>query len=131
MPKPIPQSTRETEAFWESANRGKLIFQRCHVCGKGQFYPRFFCIHCGSKDLSWEEAKSGKVYSFTVIHRPPSEAFANDVPYILALVEFEGGVRVMANLKGAVTSKIYIGMPIQVKFEARGEKISVPIFMPV
>jgi len=30
-----------------------------------------------------------------------------------------------------VASKIYIGMPIQVKFEARGEKISVPIFTPL
>jgi uncharacterized protein len=42
---------------------------------------------------------SGTVYTQTVIHSAP-EAFLNDVPYQIAIVELENGERVTARILG-------------------------------
>jgi uncharacterized OB-fold protein len=41
----------------------------------------------------------GTVYTETVVHIAP-EAFQKDVPYQVAIVEFEGGARVTARIEG-------------------------------
>lgn len=42
---------------------------------------------------------SGTVYTETVVYSPP-EAYVNDVPYQLAIVELEGGRRVTGRVSG-------------------------------
>jgi uncharacterized OB-fold protein len=42
---------------------------------------------------------SGTVYTETVVWSPP-EAYVNDVPYQLAIIELEGGRRITARIEG-------------------------------
>ena len=42
---------------------------------------------------------SGTVYTETVVYSPP-EAYVNDVPYQLAIVELEGGRRLTGRIEG-------------------------------
>ncbi len=42
---------------------------------------------------------SGTVYTETVVYSPP-EAYANDVPYQLAIVELDGGRRITGRIGG-------------------------------
>jgi uncharacterized OB-fold protein len=42
---------------------------------------------------------SGVVYTETVVYSPP-EAYVNDVPYQLAIVELEGGRRLTGRIQG-------------------------------
>jgi uncharacterized OB-fold protein len=42
---------------------------------------------------------NGVVYTETVVYSPP-EAYVNDVPYQLAIVELEGGRRLTARIEG-------------------------------
>jgi uncharacterized OB-fold protein len=42
---------------------------------------------------------SGTVYTETVVYSPP-EAYVNDVPYQLAIVELEGGRRLTGRIQG-------------------------------
>jgi uncharacterized OB-fold protein len=42
---------------------------------------------------------SGTVYTETVVFSPP-EAYVNDVPYQLAIVELEGGRRITGRIDG-------------------------------
>jgi uncharacterized OB-fold protein len=42
---------------------------------------------------------SGTVYTETVVWSPP-EAYVNDVPYQLAIIELEGGRRVTGRIEG-------------------------------
>ncbi|HEV8042799.1 MAG TPA: OB-fold domain-containing protein [Bryobacteraceae bacterium] len=42
---------------------------------------------------------SGIVYTETVVYSPP-EAYVNDVPYQLAIVELEGGRRLTGRIQG-------------------------------
>jgi uncharacterized OB-fold protein len=45
------------------------------------------------------ELESGIVYTETVVYSPP-EAYVNDVPYQLAIVELEGGHRITGRIDG-------------------------------
>ncbi|MBI3966603.1 MAG: Zn-ribbon domain-containing OB-fold protein [Chloroflexi bacterium] len=129
--KNVPEPTSDTAAYWEAANRGELLIQRCRACGQPQFFPRSICIHCWSGDLEWQRASGkGRVYCFSVIHRAPSKAYAGDVPYVLALVELDEGVRMMTNVVGCPPDEVTVEMPVEVVFERLTDEIALPKFRP-
>ena len=116
--KPLPEIRPESQEFWDAANRGELLFQRCEDCGNIQFYPRNTCTACTSDKLRWERSKGeGTVYTFTVVHRPPSAAFKADVPYVIALVDLDEGFRMMMNVRGGTPDVVSIGARVRVIFE--------------
>ena len=84
MEKPVPKPSIETEAFWEACNRGELLYQKCGACGQVQFYPRARCAKCHGGEMAWERSQGlGTLHTFSIVHRPPTEAFKPDVPYVL------------------------------------------------
>jgi uncharacterized OB-fold protein len=62
------------------------------------------------------------------MHKVYDEAFAADVPYNLALIETEEGVRLTTQVVDA--EALEIGMPLEVTFERRGEDVALPKFRP-
>lgn len=121
--KPIPEANADTRPFWDACNRGELQVQQCRACGHRQFYPRGLCQRCKSEDLAWQPAEPrGHVYSFTIVHRAPTLAFRADVPYVIALVDLEAGVRMMMNVVNCDPESVAIGMPVNIVFEQRGEQ---------
>lgn len=95
-----------------------MEFQHCLRCGHDQFPPRVSCTRCHGSDLEWQPASGrGTVFSFTIVHRAPTDAFKADVPYALAIVELEEGVRAMMNVRTADLSAIAIGAPVEIVFE--------------
>jgi hypothetical protein len=128
--KPVPATTAENAGFWEGAKRGVLTVQRCAACQTHQLYGRLYCRSCGGENLDWVEVSGrGVVFSHTVIRRAPSAAFAEDVPYALALVALAEGPRLMANIVNVDPASVYIGMPVSVVFENRGD-VALPQFAP-
>lgn len=116
--KPLPQPNVVTQRFWSGCSDGRFEIQHCRSCGHRQFPPRVACTACHGGDLDWQEAGGrGVVYSFTVVHRAPLDAFKADIPYVIAIVELEEGVRVMMNLRGTDPADVTIGMPIEIFFE--------------
>src|SRR3990172_4658645 len=127
--KPLPTPTYDTRAFWEGTKRHELLIQKCSDCGKRQFYPRGLCIACMSTNLDWVRSSGrGTVYSHTTVYRPPSPAFTPDVPYVIAIVEMEEGVRMMGNIVGSLPDQVKVGMPVTVVFEDVNETITLPKF---
>ena len=123
--------TAESEAFWQGCAEGRLLIQRCNACGHHQFYPRVLCTACSGADIAWHEASgSGRVKSFTIIRRAVTEAYAGDVPYIVALIELTEGPTLMSNVVGCEVEDVCIGMNVAVCFDRRTEEISVPVFAP-
>lgn len=121
--KPVPHATVDSEAFWAACDEERLTIQRCGACGAAQFYPRNRCVACGSGDLSLQDAAgTGTVFTFTVNHRAPTEAFAAEAPYVIALVDLDEGPRMMMNVIGCEPGDVSIGMKVRVVFEARGER---------
>jgi uncharacterized OB-fold protein len=107
------------------------MIQRCSNCRSHIFYPRYNCPQCGSRGLEWVQASGrGKVYTYTVARRPTHPAFADRVPYVIAIVELEEGPRLTTNIVDCDPNAVRIDMPVEVTFEDVNEEISLPVFRP-
>lgn len=130
--KPLPIPTEDSRDYWEACRRHQLVVQSCNACGKPQFYPRALCSHCFSTDLGWIQASGrGTVYSFTIVHRPPNPAFNAEVPYVIALVDLDEGVRMMSWLVDCDLAAVKIGGAVEVTFRDESAAISLPMFRPI
>lgn len=128
--KPAPTITAETRPFWEGCALGELRYQVCQGCGRAQFYPRALCAGCGGTELEWAVSTGrGTIHALTVVQRAPTAAFRADVPYVVALVDLDEGVRMMANVVGCPPESVAIGHRVRVVFEARGD-VTLPQFTP-
>jgi hypothetical protein len=72
----------------------------------------------------------GSVWSWTVIAYPLHPAVADKVPYNIVEVELieQAGLRLISNLIDCRNEDIFIGMPVEVTFEAMSEGITLPRF---
>jgi len=133
--KPMPAPQGESDFYWEKANQHELWIRKCDDCGETYFYPRDISPCCFSKQTSWVRA-SGRatLHTFAIVHRAPTEQFADDAPYVTAIVELEEGPRMPTNIVGVVEptpDKLRIGMPLEVVFEDISDAISLPKFKPL
>ena len=124
--KPSPHPTADSVDFWHACSEGRLTFQRCGSCNHAQLYPRSLCARCGSTELTVETSQGrGTIFTFTLNHRAPNEAFAADAPYLIALIDLDEGPRIMTNVVDCDPASVAIGSRVRIVFEARGE-LSLP-----
>ncbi|TDB95473.1 Zn-ribbon domain-containing OB-fold protein [Actinomadura sp. 7K534] len=129
--KPLPAPAPEAAPYWDGLRAGRLLMQRCASCERLQFYPRSICRHCLGTDLGWAEmAGTGRIYSFTVIHRAPFEAFKADVPYAYAVVELDEGPRVVATIETDDLDALAIDQPVTAVFDAVTDEVTLLRFRP-
>jgi uncharacterized protein len=87
----------DAEAYFAGLARGELLMQRCAGCGGVQFPSRVRCLACGADAPELVPVDgAGTVYAKTINRRAPEEAFAALVPYAVALIDLDVGVRVIA-----------------------------------
>ena len=130
MNKPPPVPDEVSRHYWEGARQGSLLLQRCTACHFYLHPPGVACPRCLSESLDVVPARGrGTVYAFTVARQAFDPAFADDVPYVLALVELDEqpGLRMVTNIIDSELSEITAGAPVQATFEQRGEW-SIPQF---
>ncbi len=78
-----------------------LGYARCPRCGHVQAGDAAHCARCGQAGLEHAiSAGHGRIHSWTTVHRAPSAAFKDRVPYTIVLVDMEEGHRLMAVLQG-------------------------------
>ena len=124
--KPPQTPTEVSRPFWEGANQGRLLIQRCAGCGTLRHYPRLLCDQCYSDAADWIEASGrGVVHSWTVSHHAFHPSFKAELPYTLVTVDLEEGVRALGRWRGGELS---IGLRVQGKFEARADGVDL-VFM--
>jgi uncharacterized OB-fold protein len=115
--KPLPRITAVSRPFWEAAREHRLLVQRSQKTGRYVFYPRAVSPFGADDALDWVEVSGrGIVYTFSVTHQPTGAAWAGDVPYAIAVVQLEEGVHMTANIVDCDPERIYIGMPVEVRF---------------
>jgi hypothetical protein len=128
----FPRRSPDTAAYWDACQRHELLIQRCGNCRAYQFYPRNFCTSCCSKTLDWISATGhGKVLTWTIVRRAVSAAYADDVPYVIALIKLQEGVVMMSKVIGCEPEAVHTGMAVEVNFEDWSEQVSMPVFVPV
>lgn len=129
--RPVPVADPLTEPYWQGAKAGRFLLPRCRDCRAWHFYPKSRCPACGAASLEWTEASGlGTVYSFTVVHRAPSPAFAGEVPYCVAVVALEEGPHLMTRIVDCVPDTVAIGLRVKVRFAAVDDSAALPVFCP-
>ena len=97
--RPVPRVDEESRPFWEACARHELYIQKCKNCGTVFYYPRGFCPEDLSADFEWVKCSGrGKVYTYTVTRQNQSSGFRDKVPYVMAYVELEEGIRMLTNI---------------------------------
>jgi hypothetical protein len=130
--KPVPEPTALTQLYWDAAARGELSMPWCSACGTWNFPPRPRCPGCGEAQMQWRSpARTGEIVTFTVVHQTASEAYRDDVPYVVVIVRLDGGPELMTNLVGVDDlDSVAVGQRVELTFERRGEIFQVPQFRP-
>lgn len=118
-----PQPNPETEAFWEAARAGRLMLGQ-GPCGKVHWYPRAICPHCFGEASLVEAKGTGEIYSFSVMKRAA-------IPYAIAYVTLDEGIRMMTNIVDTDLDSIHIGQKVKVVFKETEDGPPVPMFTPV
>lgn len=131
--KPLPVPDVETRPFWDGCRAGKLLLQRCTGCGHKRFPPTHFCPNCRSAAQGWVESSGhGRVFSWIVVRHPvPRDIYAGEVPYVVALVTLDEGVRIATNIIGCAPEAVTADMPVRVTFREATAEITLPLFEPV
>lgn len=132
MPAELPasmfQQDSDSRPYWEGLAQGELRIQRCSSCSKVVFYPRSICPHCFADQLTWIVASGkGTIYAYTVVHQAFGP-FAADVPFTIAIVELEEGVRMMTRIVDAPREHVKTGAAVKVTFNAVNEDLTLPYF---
>ncbi|MFB4162380.1 Zn-ribbon domain-containing OB-fold protein [Alteribacillus sp. JSM 102045] len=119
-----------TDYYWEHCKKEKLIIQYCNDCKRYQYPPNLLCRHCLSKEITWKESDgSGEIYSYSVVHRPPSAFFKPFVPYVVSLVKLEEGVMMESWIINGLDkeSSLQIGTRVKLAFKDF-ESYKLPVF---
>ena len=124
-----PQPTPLSEPFWAAAREGRLVLQRCGACGAYRWTPQLLCIRCWAEDYAWTEVSGrGRIYSATVVHRPPTPAFT--APYVVVVVELEEGPLMLTRMVECDPHEVEIGQAAEVAFTRLDDEISLYTFRP-
>lgn len=131
MNKPVPETQPWSEKFWEGTKQGKLLIQVCKDCKTNIFYPRKFCPECWSGNLDWKEA-SGKarIFTFSTAYSMVEPKFMDELPYTIAYVDLDEGIRMMTRIVECDPKDIKFDMKVEVVFHER-EGFFLPYFRPV
>ena len=131
--KPVPTPQGESDFYWEKAKQHELWLRKCEDCGNAYFYPRDISPCCFSKNTSWIQASgNASLYTYAIVHRAPHQGFADEAPFVTAIVELEEGPRMPTNvvIDDPTPEKLKVGMPLRVVFEDITDAIALPKFAP-
>jgi uncharacterized OB-fold protein len=130
--KPIPTPSVETRPYWSNLRERRLTLPKCNACGHFWFPPSVLCPNCHSDDYSWADASGrGTVFSYVVFHRVYHPGFADEVPYVVAIIELEEGPRILSNVVGIEPDCVFCEMPVQVQYVDISSETTIPKFIPV
>ena len=72
------------------------------------------CPDCQSTAIKWLTASGrGRVYSWVVATHPTLEALVDQVPYVVAMIDLDEGVRVIGNVAGIAPDAITDGLAVE------------------
>ena len=101
-----PRISAATRPFWEALRVERLTTTRCLDCGDTTFPPKPICPNCFSLRLSWLPLSGrGTLYSYSKVWAGP-EAFGEELPYTVCVVDLDEGLRLGSRLFDAVEPEV-------------------------
>jgi uncharacterized protein len=109
MPLPTPVS----QPYWDGLRRHEVWIQYSPSLGRYVFYPRVLAPGTLADDLQWRQISgAGTLVSFAVAQRPVAPQFADAVPHLLGVVEWDEGPRFATELVDVAPEDLVVGMPV-------------------
>mgnify|MGYP003960778603 FL=1 len=130
--KPDPLVNNWARPFWDGTREEKLLIQKCLDCQQHIFYPRMACPFCFSDNIEWVEASGkGTIYAFTVVEGNAPSPFLQDIPYVVAVIILEEGVRMLSNIVECDVDALQCDQTVEVIFAKKNDEFTMPMFKPV
>ena len=121
--KPSPSGTPAAAANWSSSSAKVAV----NTSGT----PAASAPTAGMKTSVGSRPRGrGTVWTYTITQQNRTTGFAEMVPYVLALVELEEGVRMFTNIVDCNPRDVHIGMAVEVTFQTATPQITIPYFKP-
>ena len=101
-----------------------LFFATLKTIGQIAFLIFLLKEYCSPKTHLFEKIKlsrEGVLVSHTVIHIGPSK-FADQVPYVVGIVELKEGVRMLAQIADCSDKQLKKGTPLRIEFRKISEE---------
>ncbi|WP_102141604.1 bifunctional MaoC family dehydratase N-terminal/OB-fold nucleic acid binding domain-containing protein [Mycobacterium hubeiense] len=112
-----PASSKDTQFFWDGVKAHELRIQK-RADGSLQHPPVPAVWQDAKKEVAPSDylVSSGKgtVFSYVVHHAP--KVPGRTLPFVIALVELEEGVRMLGELRNVDPAKVEIGMPVRAMY---------------
>ncbi|SPM27046.1 Uncharacterized OB-fold protein, contains Zn-ribbon domain, partial [Mycobacterium terramassiliense] len=114
---PVPEPTPVSRPFWDGLARHRVVVQYSPSLGRYVFYSRTLAPGSLADDLQWREIDgAGTLYTYTVARRPTGPPWADAVPQLLAVVQWDAGPRISTELVEVDAADIRIGMRVRPVF---------------
>lgn len=125
--RPPPQPSGVSAPFWDALAEDRFVLQRCESCQAFVHPPKPICPECHASKFGWPDvARTGTVYSFTEVHRPPLPLFRDAVPYTVALVDIDHtGVRVLGNFVDDADAPLQIGQRVRLVIDHQSDGVAL------
>ena len=128
--KMVPNPDGRNADFYRLAASGRLHLQQCKSCQLYYHPPRYLCRECGSGDLEFVPSEGrGRVFSWTVTHRPVDPDWADEIPYATVVVAMEEGVRVVGALNGDPKA-LELDLPVTAEIDPVSDDFARIVFTP-
>jgi uncharacterized OB-fold protein/acyl dehydratase len=109
-----PAASRDTQFFWDGVKEHELRVQR-RPDGSLQHPPLPAVWQDKEAPVEYVVASGkGSVFSFVVHHAP--KVPGRTLPFVIALVELEEGVRMLGELRNVDPATVEIGMPVRATY---------------
>ena len=101
-PEPFPDEIAQHHLHLQA---GSLKIPHCTACERRQWPPRPACPACSGNHWEWVTAPAtGRLFTWTVVHRTPLPAFADLAPYAVGVFDVGDGIRVIGRVVGPPSS---------------------------
>ncbi|HAN72071.1 MAG TPA: hypothetical protein DCQ36_10875 [Actinobacteria bacterium] len=112
--------TDPSARVWQAWADDRLCLQGCRSCGRLQHPPSQVCAACKSTDWDLcDITPEATLVSWSNVHRAPAPQFADEVPYLIALVTVSEGTLLEARVHTSLAmTEFRSGMPVQLAMGA-------------
>lgn len=125
--RPVPEPSIDSKPYWDGLKERRLLLQQCGNCGLVRHYPRPMCDACHSLEVRWiESSRQGRLYAWTEVHHPFVPGFRDEIPYVMATVELEEGVRLQCQMLDAEADRLRLDLPVEIVFREVQHDLVLP-----
>ncbi len=121
--RPVPNPADPLYAdYLEGLRKRMVVVRKCSSCGLVQWPPRPLCTNCRGLEFERQAINGeGVIYTYTIVYRAFDRYFKSAVPYGVAVVDLDAGIRMLGGWAGETLDGIACGVRVKAHFVDSGD----------